>query len=123
MPALGAGDVTYTLQNDRYGKDILAGSGMRKFDVKIAFGDGALTYPSGGVPLTKASLGCPNFLRSVTLFDDNDGSGLLWKYDRENEKLRCYEGDYAQVGDAPLAELDTTDAPPAQVLYGYAEGW
>lgn len=58
--------------------------------VKLTFGDGALTYPSGGVPLpAKAYFG---MLRDInlTLYDSDDATGIVWKYDKTNHKLRGY---------------------------------
>jgi hypothetical protein len=115
MADIAASDVTYTANNDRYGKSVLAGSGMRKNDVTVAFGNGALTYPAGGVPLTKAKLGCPNFLQSVEIFDASSANGFLYKYDRTNEKIRIYQGDNDNVADAALIELIGGSAAPAAV--------
>ena len=85
MAALDATDVTYTLQD----KNILD-SGLRQYIFKLAFGDGSDTYPSGGVPLTKAKLGCPNVITSFKFIDDNDANGIVHKYDYENNKIRMY---------------------------------
>ena len=118
MADIASTNVTYTKQSmdiqDKY----------REAVFKLQFGNGILTYPAGGVPLLKAKLGMPNELRSLDLMDMDDSNGLLYKYDFETAKLRIYEGDYAQVGDAPLAELDAgSDAPAATTLYVKAMGW
>ena len=85
MAALASSDVTVTV-NDR---DIVGKK--RRCRVTVAFGDGALTYPSGGVPLpTFASFGMTRNIDFLTCFDADDASGILWKYDRTNHKLRGY---------------------------------
>ena len=56
------------------------------FNLKLSFGDGALTYPAGGIPLSKAKLGCPNIVESLVIYDKGT-SGYSWSYDAANEKL------------------------------------
>jgi opacity protein-like surface antigen len=88
MSAIVAADVTYTLQ----GTAVMTEAGYRQQVVKIAFGDGALTYPSGGVPLSGlSSQGFPNTIKSLVLIDSNDASGYVYKYDYETNKLRIYQ--------------------------------
>lgn len=85
MTALASSDVTVTV-NERQ----IVGK-KRRARVTVAFGDGALTYPSGGVPLpTFASYGMTRNIDFITFFDENDASGIIWKYDRTNHKLRGY---------------------------------
>jgi hypothetical protein len=84
-----AGDVTVTV-NDRK----LLGK-QRRNRVTVAFGDGALNYPAGGIPLpTFASWGMVRNIDFVTFFDENDAAGIVWKYDRTNHKLRGYIGGF-----------------------------
>lgn len=85
MTALAAADVTVTVQ-DRWIE------GPVKYSrCKIEFGDGALTYPSGGVPLpTYPSWGFKRNIEFLTLTDADDDSGYVWKYDQENHKLRAW---------------------------------
>jgi hypothetical protein len=117
MPALASTDVTVTVIDTRkVGKE-------RHNRVSIAFGDGALTYPSGGVPMPAASYFGLSHLTDIELIDPGSASTSVWKYDYANKKLRGYEGDYAQTGDAGLAEHDITDAPPATTLYAVARGF
>ena len=85
MADIAAANVTVTVED----QNIVLGK--RRNRVKIVFGDGALTYPSGGVPMPGfASFGMVRNLDYLTVFDDDDASGLLFKYDRENNKLRIY---------------------------------
>lgn len=88
MADLAATDLTYTQQA---GKSKASPADPRFTGVfKIAFGDGALTYPSGGIPLTKAKLGCPTNIDELHVIDADDGNGYVYKFDSETNKLRIY---------------------------------
>ncbi len=87
MADIAAGDVTYTVTKQRKEE-----SGNKINSVTIAFGNSTLTYPSGGVPLTKASMGCPNAIVSVNLEAANSADGIIYKYDKANNKIRMYRG-------------------------------
>lgn len=85
MVDLVAADVTVTIEE----RTIVAKK--RRNRVKIAFGNGTLTYPSGGVPMpAAATFGMVRNLDYLTVFDENDASGITWKYDKEGNKLRAY---------------------------------
>ena len=85
MTALVAANVTVTVE-----RRTIAGK-TRRNRVKITFGNGSLTYPSGGVPMpTFGTWGMKRNLDYLTVFDENDASGIVWKYDRANNKLRGY---------------------------------
>jgi hypothetical protein len=111
MAAIAATDVTYTLVKQRKEE-----SGNKVYNLTISFGDGALTYPSGGVPLTAAKMGCPNSIISCLLNSPDSANGYVYKYDLGNNKLRIYQGDNDQVGDTALVELLTSIAPAAASL-------
>lgn len=144
MTALASTDVTITIE-----RRSIEGK-TRRNRVKLAFGDGALTYPSGGVPLPAfASLGMKRNVDFLTIFDENDATGLIWKYDKDNHKLRAYRVFSAAAGAsgaavaalavtggvlasttgsnvqnaADLSEATTVFAPAAQTLYAEAVGW
>lgn len=109
MADIVAGDVTYTVVDET----IDDGPGYRSNIVDITFGDGVDTYPSGGVPLTKAKLGMPAVIKSFSLSDPASANGFIYKYDDANEKIRIYQGDNDNVADAPLIELVGGAAQPA----------
>ena len=92
MADLVAGDVTYRLQSQG-GTVIHRISGREKrVLIKVDFGDGAKTYPAGGVPLTTTPADA-NFLREIRrwkIVDGNAGSGIIWKYDFVAQTLRGY---------------------------------
>lgn len=88
MSALVAGSVTYTVQGRGVRKE---DSGFRRGVIKLAFGDSALTYPTGGIPLSNLSKwGFPNVVDSVNLVDASKGDGYVYKWDRTNNKLLMY---------------------------------
>lgn len=85
MPALASSDVTVTVTERRQGNR------KRYSRCTVAFGDGAKTYPSGGVPLpAHGAFGLQRTLDYLTLIDGGSASGLTWKYDATNKKLRAY---------------------------------
>lgn len=86
MADIAAGDVTYTLTKQRKEE-----SGNKIINFTLAFGNGALTYPAGGVPLTGANLGCPNDLVSLKIIDEGNANGFSYKFDLANKKIRIYQ--------------------------------
>ena len=117
MADLVAGDVTVTVE-ERYAR---GGTKRKRHRVKIAFGNGTLTYPSGGVPMpTYPSFGLTARLDFLNMFDGDDGQGVYWKYDKENAKMRAYipaivvgAAGALTVDDFPL---DTTAEPLATTV-------
>lgn len=108
MADLASTDLTLTLQSQHR-------DGTRKVHVyKIEFGDGALTYPAGGVPLpAKESFGMAHELAYLRVIDSDDSQGIVWKYDYANKKLRGYiQGvDVSAAGAATLDDfpINTTN--------------
>lgn len=81
MSDIAAGDVTYTLVNQRKLSD------SRNLNrVRLEFGDSTLTYPAGGIPLTKGKVGCPTVIESLVVVDQGT-SGYVFQYDQSAEKL------------------------------------
>ena len=115
MADLVAADVTVTPQTN-IGLNPYIHGPKRYCSVKITFGDGAKTYPSGGVPMPGfASWGLTRNIETVFLDDPGSPSAYTHKYDRANNKIRIYSAG---------AELTAAvDAPAAQTLYGIALGW
>lgn len=119
MADIAASDVTYVMVSRS-----IDDSGNKRNVVTTAFGNGTLTYPTGGIPLTKASFGCPNVIKSVALFSPASANGFVYKYDMANNKIRIYQGDNDAVADGPLVELAGGVATPAAAtLYCEVVGW
>jgi hypothetical protein len=89
MADIAATDVTVTIKNRNY----IRGLGYRA-RATLAFGDGVLTYPAGGIPLSTSVLGKLGVLRSVESFNVEpaigDPLGVQWQYDRTDKTLRGY---------------------------------
>lgn len=102
MADIASTDVVYTVG----AKDVKKMEDGRKMvKASVAFGNGSLTYPSGGVPLLSGSLGCPTQIDSFTLTDPGSADGYLYKYDLTNNKIRIYQGDNNNASDSPAIEL------------------
>jgi hypothetical protein len=117
MTDLASTDLTITVQSGTH----RIHNKVREITVKIAFGDGALTYPTGGVPLPGfASFGMQRYLEDIILIDPDDSQGIMWKYDRENKKLRAFIPaiDVGAAGAATVDDFpfDTTDEPLATAV-------
>lgn len=89
MAAIESTDVTVTVSiRDR---DIAHGRmGKNLTLADITFGDGSLTYPSGGVPLP--AIGNFGFQRQVDFgaVESDPDDGFVYKYDRSNHKLKIF---------------------------------
>jgi hypothetical protein len=109
MADLAASNVTVTLLNQRKLSD------SRNLNrVRLAFGDGALTVPANGIPLTKGKLGCPTVIESMIVVDQGV-SGYVFQYDQSAEKLVVMYSDNNNASDGPLIEASTV-AIAAQTL-------
>lgn len=93
-------------------------------DGSLVFGDGVLTYPSGGVPFDKNKIGLPNDVESMTFVDPMSSDGFVYKIDLTNRKIRIYQGDNNNAADAALIELIAATATPAATTLKFtARGW
>lgn len=120
MADIAASNVAYSESQVR----VSGGVPYKKVRAKLVFGNGALTYPTGGVPLDKNKLGLPNEIKSLVIVDAGSANGFLYKYDLANNKLRIYQGDNDNAADAALIELVGGAATPAAAtLVVDAEGW
>lgn len=88
--------------------------------VDVSFGDGVLTYPAGGVPLSAVKLGMPNFLRSLEMVSPGSANGFLYKYDSTNKKIRIFQQDGTT---GALTELSGAATPAAATLRVHVYGW
>ncbi len=108
MPDIASSDVVYSLVKQRK-----EDSSNKVVNLTVQFGNGALTYPSGGIPLIRANMGCSNNILSVNLSSPASNNGFVYKYDLTNNKIRIYQGDNTNVASAPLIELVAATATPA----------
>jgi len=103
--------------------------GRRGFECRgtISLGDGALTYPSGGIPVTKGKMGLPRFVRSLQVIETN-AKGYRFEYDVSAEKLRLFlspagtpSGNVTATGNVAASTITLTDNG-ANVVLDYAIG-
>lgn len=87
--------------------------------LKLEFGNGSDTYPTGGIPLDKQDLGLPNDLESLEMIDMGSADGYLYKFDKANSKIKLFiEGDAA----GELVE-ESNSATPQGELYVLVKGY
>lgn len=110
MADLAAGDVTYTILKQRR----LSDSRVMNL-VRIAFGNGSLTFPAGGLPLTKGKLGCPNVIESLHVVDQG-ASTYKYQYDQSEEKLIALSSYHAH--NISLINAAVADSANARVNAG-----
>lgn len=119
MAAFAATDVTVVASRENAWL-----AGTRRFQRgTITFGDGALTYPTGGIPLpAKEKFGFGRALESLTIFGLNGlTANYVYAYDPTNHKLQLFEEEAVAAG-GPLLEADTAEAPAARTLSYLAVG-
>ena len=119
MANIGATDVTYTI------RDRQKIQGRYLVQAQIGFGNTSLTYPSGGIPLTKAKLGLPTQISSLEIIESN-GKALLYEWDRSADTIRIFnptqETD-ANTNKAGVEYVAATTAPAVTVLEVEAIGF
>lgn len=64
--------------------------GRQDVSATLTFGDGATTYPAGGILLAKGSLGCPQGVDELHFVDAASGTAHLFKFDLANLKVRIF---------------------------------
>ncbi len=92
MPDIVSTDVTYTPQAQGQRTVFRTAPREKRVLAKVEFGDGALTYPAGGIPLTAiaSDVDLQRNIRRWAIVDGSDATGIIWKVDHENAKLRGY---------------------------------
>lgn len=89
MAAIASTDVTVTVNaGDR---EMAGGGAFKNLTLAtVAFGDGSLTYPTGGVPLP--AIGAFGLRAGIdaALVIPPAGDGYVYKYDKANHKLLIY---------------------------------
>ena len=83
MADIAVTDVTAT----KVGKTEI-GKTVKSHVMDLAFGNGTLTYPVGGIPLSVAKLGLAREVRSVQIVGAPDG--FVYKWDHVNNKIQIY---------------------------------
>jgi opacity protein-like surface antigen len=106
MADLAASDVTITVNSREIHGD------QRQCDVTIAFGDGAKTYPTTGVPIPGLnSWGMVKELKYVNMYQPTDSAGFNWYVDTTNSVLKV------------RGKISVTGTIAAVSIRGMAIGW
>ena len=85
----------------------------------ITFGDGAKTYPAGGVPLPTVDKFGVGALKRLHI--QQPPNGYVYKYDPDNHKLLVLQGDYTNAADGPLVEISGAPTQVSLKLTVYGE--
>lgn len=107
MPDITAADVTYDTGVDSIDRRLSGRPPHYDALVGITFGDGALTYPTGGVPLLASKLGMPNgVIEAIIIVDQADSvdAGVEWFYDSAANTLRGFSA----IGTETSGAVDAT---------------
>jgi len=94
-------------------------------EAQVAFGDGALTYPTGGIPLAKSVFGFSRKIGSCTVIESN-GDALLYEYDISAGTLRAFFPTQQTGGAGNRAGVEFTGgstAPASTTLQVVAVGY
>ena len=115
MTALASSDVTVTVTQR---KKVNGSPTRRNNNCTIAFGDGALTYSTGGVPMpTGGSFGMNGaVVDSMIVQESAGGAGYIAEYDPTNNKMYLWMGDYNNAADGPLIQVANATAIAAMSL-------
>ena len=129
MASILAANVTYTEKAGTAHRVAGARATGTQRIFTLAFGDGALTYTTGGIALTLAKLGCTtrcSRLRVIAATPATGDNNPEWEWDgnETSPKLVGYGSDSANAGTTvPLAELAATIAFTAQSVQVEVEGY
>jgi hypothetical protein len=115
MSAIAASNVTYSLGNPS-----VSNLSVKSVVATLTFGNGSLTYPTGGVPLLGASLGLPNSVQSIEMLDMGN-SGYVFSANLSGVAIRMFE--MVNAAPAPLSELATSVAPASVTIVIKASGF
>ena len=119
MANIASTDVTYAYNTvNNIGRS-------KMIELTISFGDGALWYPSGGIPLTISKLGFKRNVESLTILESN-GQALLFEWDRSANTIRIFYPTQETGSAGYRAGVEFTagvTAPAATVLECLAIGW
>ena len=112
MTNLAATDITLTVDPYRLGR-------LKWTYGTLAFGNGVLTYPFGGIPLPVKGRFNLNNVTDLQVIDP-DTSGIVWRYDKTNHTLKAYHRAPVVVFEEVVtitANVGTTKYPMAWPLY------
>lgn len=114
MAAISAANVSYVIA-----KKSVDDQSNTVVDATVSFGNGVLTYPANGIPLTPGNLACPNVIDAL-MIEGAQGAAFSYQYDPVHQSVRIFQTGAALSG--PLAELTGAATPAATTLNIRASG-
>lgn len=123
MAVYGTADVTYAeIVGFQPGGNPASPMAGKAFSLTLA---GGKTYPAGGIPLVKGSLGCAATIQQFMWIDEGSSTGLVAKFDLTATKLRLYEiADGGTIAfTSALTEVTTVETVAAAVFKCFVSGW
>lgn len=113
MPQIAAADVTYTLVESKASPSAPEAEHI----FTIVFGDGSLTYTDGGIPLTKAKLGCPQAIKELIFLGEVGTPGNVPVFNYTANTIRLFrDRNTTAAAAAALIEMLTSAAVPVTTL-------
>jgi hypothetical protein len=97
--------------------------------VKLTFGNGVITYTTAAaVPIVKGKLGCPNWIKSISILEDTVSSGYIWQPDMSlanlgSARLVGFHANYDDTVDSGLLGITNNLAIVAQEVWVEVEGY
>lgn len=88
MAQIAAANVTYSMVDGSRFASPSSPMASALFDV--SFGNGTLEYTNGGIPLSKAKLGCPEHISELYILNDGQG-GYAYKWNRTAATIQIYQ--------------------------------
>lgn len=110
MADLVAANLTYTEQNPIGGEISESGKRRRVFAITTAAGD----YPTGGLPLTNAKLGCPNSLESLRVLEPSAADMYQYVWDKSANKIKVIVDD--GTSGVPAEHANAAFTSPDQLI-------
>jgi hypothetical protein len=111
MADLAAADLTYTAQDPVNGSTLGDSRKRYVFAITTAAGE----YPTGGLPLTNAKLGCPNSLESLTVLEQDVADPLLtYHWDKSANTIVVMEDD--ATSGVPAEHANATFTSPDELV-------
>jgi hypothetical protein len=111
MADLVAADLTYTAVDPVNGDLTDSGKVRRRFAISTAAGE----YPTGGLPLTNGTLGCPNNLESLIILEGDVADPLLsYHWDKSANTIVIMEDD--GTSGIPAEHANATITTPDELI-------
>lgn len=122
MAQIAAGDVTYAVIEGT--AQACPSDPRMERSFTITFGDGSLTYTNGGIPLTKAKLGCPATIQQLHIMDMASTGGMVAKWNYTANTIRLYQdANVTAAAAAALTEVLTSAAVAVTTLRVMVKGY